>query len=59
MGVVSTKNENTIAANVTSIASTNCHSIKIKKLLYFAYSLISDHLAIDIYYYLLHYAKQK
>ena len=59
MGIVSTKNGNTIATNVTGIASINCHSLKSKKLLYFPYSLISDHLVIDIYYYLLHYAKQK
>ena len=41
---------NTIAANVTSTASVNCHS---KKVRYFAYSLISNYITIDNYYYLL------
>ena len=50
---LATKRTNTIATNVGSTASINSHSKKSKRLLYFAYSLISDHITIDNYYYLL------
>ena len=49
MDIVSTKMENTIATNV----SVNCHTEKSKRLLYFAYSFISDPIPIDNYCYLL------
>ena len=42
---------NYIETNVASIASINCHSKKSKRLLYFAYSFISDHITIENYYY--------
>ena len=59
MDSLSTKKVNTIAANVTSTASMNWHSKKSKRLLYFAYSFISDHIAIDDYYYLMLLFKTK
>ena len=43
---------NAIEANVASTASINCHSKKSKRLLYLAYSFISDHITIENYYYL-------
>ena len=57
MYIVSTKEANTIAtkitnitaANVMSTDSINCHSKKVKD----CYILISDHITIDNYYYLL------
>ena len=51
--VTVTKKANAIATNVTSTASINCHSKKSKRLLYFAYSFISDHINVRNYYYLL------
>ena len=59
MDSLSTKKVNTIAANVTSTASMNWHSKKSKRLLYFAYSFISGHIAIDDYYYLMLLFKTK
>ena len=59
MDNLSTKMANTIAANVTSTASINWPCKKHKKLLYFAYSVISDHIIIDKYYYLLSLCKTK
>ena len=56
MDNLSTKRTITIArkkANVTNTVSINCHSKKSKRLLYFAYGFISDHITIDNYYYLL------
>ena len=50
---------NTIATNVTSATSINCHSKKSKRLLYFANSFLSDHITIDNYYYLLLLCKAK
>ena len=50
---ITTKKTNTIATNVTSTASINCHSKKRKRLLYCAYSFISDHINIHNYYFLL------
>ena len=57
--IVSTKNTNTIATNVTSTASINSHSQKGKRLLHFALSFISDHTTTDNYYYLLSLCKRK
>ena len=51
--VVSTKQANTIATNVTCATSINCHSKKSKRLQHFTYSSINDHINIDNYYYLL------
>ena len=59
MDNLSTKMTNTIATNVTSTASINWRSKKHKKLLYFAYSVISDQIIIDNYYYLLSLCKTK
>ena len=59
MDIVSTKKTNTIAANVTSAASISCHSKKSKRMLYFAHSIISDHITIDNYYHLLSLCKTK
>ena len=53
MDIVSTKKENTISTNVTSTASINSHSKTSNRLLYFAYSFISNHIITDNYYYLL------
>ena len=53
------KKTNAIATNVTSTASINYHCKKNKRLLYFAYSSISDHIIIDNYYYLLSLCKTK
>ena len=51
--IVSTKMANTKATNVTSTASIHYHIKKSKRLLYFAYSCIGDHITSDNYYYLL------
>ena len=56
MDIVSTKKTNTIATNVANTASINCHSKEVrdyKKVRYFTYSFISDHITIDHYHYLL------
>ena len=50
---VAIKETNTIATNVTRTASIN------KRLLYFIYSYISDHIAIDNYDYFLLLCKTK
>ena len=42
----------TVATNVRSTVSINCHNIK-KRLLYFAHCFYSDHITIDNCYYLL------
>ena len=56
---LSRKKKNTIATNVTSTALINCHSKRSKRLLYFTYSFISDHINIDNYYYVLSLCKTK
>ena len=56
--IVSTKMTNTIATNVASTASTNCHS-KQKRLLYFAYLFVSNNITIDKYYCFLLLSKTK
>ena len=58
MDSVSSKMTNVIATNVMSTASKNCHSKK-KRLLYFAYNFITDHVTIDNYCYLLSLCKTK
>ena len=58
LDIVSTKKTSTIAANVRSTDSINCHSIKVR-LLYFAHSFINIHITIDNYYYLLSLCKRK
>ena len=58
MDSVSSKMTNIIATNVMSTASKNCHSKK-KRLLYFAYNFITDHVTIDNYCYLLSLCKTK
>ena len=55
----STKKTNTVAINVKSTASINWHSKKVKRLLYFAYSFISDNININTYYYLLSLCQTK
>ena len=47
MDNLSSKRTNTIATNITNIASINWHGQKSKRLLYFGYSFISDHMIID------------
>ena len=59
MDNVLTKKTNSIATNVTSTASVNCHIKKSKRLLYFAQSSISNHITINNYYYLLLSCKGK
>ena len=62
MDIVSTKKTNTIATNVANTASINCHCKKVrdyKKVRYFTYSFISDHITIDHYHYLLPLCKTK
>ena len=60
LGIVSTIKTNTITANVTSSASINYHSIKVRnRFCDFAYSLVSDHITIDNYYDLLSLCKTK
>ena len=49
---IGTKKTNIITKYVTSTASINCRK-KSKRLLYFTYSFISNHITIDNYYYLL------
>ena len=53
------KKTNTIATNVTSTASISCHIKKVRRLLYFSYSLTNDHITIDSYYYFLSLYKTK
>ena len=50
---------NAIETNIASTASINCHSKKSKRLLYFAYSFISDHITVGIIIICYYYAKQK
>ena len=50
---IATKKTNTIVTNVTNTASINFHCKKSKRLLYFVYSFINDHITIDNYYHLL------
>ena len=57
MDIASTKK--TIGTNVTSTASINCHSIKVKRLLYFTHPFISNDISTDNYYYLLSLCKTK
>ena len=53
MDIVSTKKRNTIATNVTSTASINCHSKKVRDwYILHTFCLISDHITIENYYYL-------
>ena len=58
MNNLSTKKRNTITTNVTSTASINCQSKKVRE--YFPYSFTSNHITIDDYYhYLLSLSKTK
>ena len=59
MDIVSTKKTNAIARNVTSTASINCHSKKVRDcyILHTALLVIILILMITIIFY--HYAKQK
>ena len=53
MVIVSTKKTNTIATNVTSTASINCHSKKVRDwYILHTFCFISDHITIENYYYL-------
>ena len=57
---VSTKPINTKATNITSTASINCHSKKVRDChIFFAFSFISNHITIDNYYCLLSLCKAK
>ena len=58
LNIVSTKMTNTIATNVTSTASMNCHSKKVR-LCYILHTLISDPITIDNHYNLLLLCKTK
>ena len=58
MDNLSTKKTNTIATNVTSTASINYHSKKVKDC-YFLHSFVSDHITTDNYSYLLSLCKTK
>ena len=57
--IVSTQKTNTIAKIVTSTASIDCHSKKVRYKIdcNFSQSFISDHMTIDDYYYLLSLCK--
>ena len=60
MDIVSTKMTKTIATNVTSTSSINCHSNKVRYKIdcyIFTCSFISSHITIDNYYYLLSLCK--
>ena len=57
MDIVSTENTNTKAINVTSTASINCCSKKIRDSYNFAYSFINNHITFAVYYYLLSLSK--
>ena len=59
MDNISTKKTNVIATNITSTASINCYSKENKRLLYFPYRFISDHITIDNYYNLLSLCKTR
>ena len=54
------KKANTRAKNATNTASINCHSKEVsKRLLYFTYSFISDHVILVITIICYHYTKRK
>ena len=55
--IVSTKN--TVAINVTSTTSINCHSIKVKDCCFFRTVLLEIILLLIIFIICYHYAKQK
>ena len=57
MNNLSTKKTNTLTTNVTSTASINCHRKKIRDC-YILHSFISNHININIYYYLLSLCKK-
>ena len=59
MDIVSTKMTNIIATNITSTASINCQSKKVRDCYLFLHSFISNHNTIDNYYYLLSLCKNK
>ena len=63
MDNASIKKTDTIVTDVTSTASMNFHSRKVRDILlyflYFAYSLINNHINIDICYYFLSLCKAK
>ena len=53
MDIVSTKKRNTIATNVMSTASINCHSKNVRDwYILHTFCFISDHITIENYYYL-------
>ena len=49
MNILSTKKINTITTNVTTTASINCQSKKVRDCSIFTYSFISDNITIDNY----------
>ena len=56
---LSTKRTNAVATNLTCTVSVSYYSKKSKRLLYFTYSFISNHITSDNYYYLLSLCKTK
>ena len=58
MDIASTKKTNTIATNVTSTASINCHSKKVRDC-FILHTVFSDHITVDNYHFCCYYAKQK
>ena len=59
MDNLSTKTTNTIATNVTSTASINCHSIKVRESYILHTVLLAIILLLIIIIICYHYAKQK
>ena len=59
MGIISTKKTNTMATNVTSTASINCHSKKVRDCYIFHTVLLVIILLLIITIMCYHYTKQK